>query len=110
MKLLLDQNISHRLVAILKGLFPKVSHVREHGLKQADDEAVWEFARKNDFMIVSKDSDFHQRSFLYGYPPKIIWLRVGNCSTQDLENIFRTYRKTIEKFYQNEEASFLILP
>ena len=110
MKILLDQNISHRLISTLKDLFSEITHVREQGLKQADDEAIWEFARKNDFIIVSKDADFHQRSFLYGFPPKVVWLQVGNCSTQDIERILRTYRETIEQFYRDEQASFLILP
>ena len=71
MKLLFDQNLSHKLVLRLADLFPKSVHVREVGLKEAGDLIVWEYARNNG-LVVSKDSDFHQRSFLYGYPPKVV--------------------------------------
>lgn len=110
MKFLFDQNISYRVVALLSDLFPGSSHIRDHGLERADDEVVWEFARKNDFVIVSKDSDFHQRSFLQGFPPKVIWLRMGNCTTDEIEKVLREHQEEIEQFYKDEEASFLILP
>jgi len=77
-KLLFDQNLSHKLVRQLADLFPKSVHVREAGLKEAGDPLVWEYAKKNGLVVVSKDSDFHQRSFLYGYPPKVVWVRLGN--------------------------------
>jgi predicted nuclease of predicted toxin-antitoxin system len=72
MKLLFDENLSHKLVRLLADLFPNFIHVREVGLKTADDPVVWEYAKNNDLMIVSKDSDMHQRSFVFGYLPKII--------------------------------------
>jgi predicted nuclease of predicted toxin-antitoxin system len=85
MKLLFDENLSHRLVRMLADLFPDSVHVREVGLEAADDPVVWDYAKNNDLMIVSKDSDLHQRSFVFGHPPKIIWVRLGNCSTSDVE-------------------------
>lgn len=81
MKLLFDQNLSHCLVEIVAALYPGSSHVRHFGLQRADDEIIWELARERGFTIVSKDAEFHQRSFLRGFPPKIIWVRLGNCST-----------------------------
>ncbi|MGI0135205.1 MAG: DUF5615 family PIN-like protein, partial [Candidatus Micrarchaeaceae archaeon] len=89
MKLLLDQNISHRLVTSLAEIYADSSHVRLMGLERADDETLWRFARESGFTLVSKDSDFHQRSFLRGFPPKVVWLRLGNCSTHDIERILR---------------------
>ena len=79
MKLLFDQNLSPRLPTTLADIFPKSIHVREVGLREADDELIWGYAKLHGFAIVSKDSDFQQRSLLYGSPPKFIWLRVGNC-------------------------------
>jgi predicted nuclease of predicted toxin-antitoxin system len=61
------------------------AHVRDVGLKAADDPLVWEYVKDNEMMIVSKDSDMHQRSFVFGYPPKIMWVRLGNCSTSEVE-------------------------
>ena len=109
MKLLFDQNLSHKLVRLLADLFPESAHVRDVGLKEAGDPLVWEYARDGGFLIVSKDSDFHQRSFLYGYPPKVVWVRLGNCSTADVERVLRTKFDIVEDFYRDENASFLSL-
>ena len=84
MTLLLDQNISHRLLAMLTGEFPQISHVREHGLSSADDSVIWNFASARGYTIVTKDRDFQQRSLLLGAPPKVIWLRVGNAGTDEI--------------------------
>jgi len=70
-KLLLDQNLSPRLVAPLAELFPGTTHVRDAGLERASDRSVWEYARLHHYCILSKDADFHQLSFLYGAPPKV---------------------------------------
>lgn len=109
MKLLFDQNLSHKLVRQLADLFPESVHVREVGLKEAGDPVVWEYAKNNGLMIVSKDSDFHQRSFLYGYPPKVVWVRLGNCSTAVVERVLRTNFETIQDFYEDISAAFLSL-
>jgi predicted nuclease of predicted toxin-antitoxin system len=109
MKLLFDENLSHNLVRLLADLFPDSVHVRDVGLKAADDLQVWGYARDNELVIVSKDSDMHQRSFLFGYPPKVIWVRLGNCSTADVEKLLRTNIAAIESFYADSYASFLSL-
>jgi predicted nuclease of predicted toxin-antitoxin system len=109
MKLLLDENLSHKLVRQLANLFPDSVHVREVGLKAADDPLVWDYAKNNDLMIVSKDSDMHQRSFVFGYPPKIVWIRLGNCSTSDVEKLLRKNFAAIKSFYEDLYASFLSL-
>jgi predicted nuclease of predicted toxin-antitoxin system len=108
-KLLFDQNLSHKLVRHLADLFPDSVHVRNVGLKAAGDPLVWGYAKNNDLMIVSKDSDFHQRSFLYGFPPKVIWVRLGNCSTADVERVLRMNFDIIKSFYADNAASFLSL-
>ena len=73
MKLLFDQNLSYKLVKSLENIFPDSSHVRNLDLEEADDLRVWKFAKEENYIIVSKDSDFLQFSFLYGPPPKAIW-------------------------------------
>lgn len=109
MKLLFDQNLSHKLVHRVADKFPDSVHVRDVGLKAAGDPLVWEYAKNNNLMIVSKDSDFHQRSFLYGFPPKVIWLRLGNCSTGDVERVLRGNFDVIKDFNEDKYASFLSL-
>ena len=109
MKLLFDENLSHKLVRRLSDIFPGATHVRDVGLKAADDPAVWEYAKNNDSMIVSKDSDLHQRSFVFGQPPKVIWVRLGNCSTMDVEQLLRKNFVAIKAFYEDDYAAFLSL-
>jgi predicted nuclease of predicted toxin-antitoxin system len=108
-KLLLDQNLSPRLVRTLEAAYPGSSHVRLVGLRDADDAVVWEFARDHDFIIVSKDSDFHQRSFVFGFPPKVIWIRRGNCPTADIERVFREREAGILEFCEDSVHAFLAL-
>jgi len=108
-KLLLDQNLSHRLVAALQSEFPGSTHVREVGLQDADDATTWAFAREHGYVIISKDADFHQRSFVYGQPPKVVWLRVGNCTTEQVADTLRRYADDLRAFAQDEESAFLIV-
>jgi len=108
-KLLFDQNLSHRLARSLEDLFPGSRHVRDVSLKTADDPVVWDYAKQHGFMIVSKDSDFHQRSFVLGPPPKVVWVRLGNCSTLDIERLLRHQVDAIEVFAKDPEAAFLSL-
>ena len=109
MKLLFDQNLSYRLVIQLGDIYPDSQHVRNTGLKDADDGAIWEYARRQGYIIVSKDTDFHQRSFLFGHPPKVIWIRLGNCSTSDVETVLRKAVDEIRRFVEDDETSLLIL-
>ena len=109
MRLLFDQNLAPRLVRSLVDVYPDSVHVRDVGLASADDAAVWEYAKQNALAIVSKDGDFHQRSFLYGHPPKVIWIRRGNCATTIIERILREHHADIVGFFADSEAAFLAL-
>jgi predicted nuclease of predicted toxin-antitoxin system len=109
MKLLFDENLSPRLVWLLVDLFPNSIHVRDVGLKAAEDPLVWDHAKNNGLLLVSKDSDMHQRSFLFGHPPKVVWVRLGNCSTREVEALLRKNLANIKEFYENKYASFLSL-
>jgi predicted nuclease of predicted toxin-antitoxin system len=77
LKLLLDQNLSYKLVARLETLFPGTTQARPLGMAQATDTAIWQYAADHGFTIVTKDSDFYERSLIHGFPPKIIWLQCG---------------------------------
>ena len=70
MKLLFDENLSHKLAILLLDIFPGSLHVRNVGLNAAGDAEVWEYAKNNELIIVSKDSDMHQRSFVFGLSSK----------------------------------------
>jgi predicted nuclease of predicted toxin-antitoxin system len=108
-RLLFDQNLSARLVRDLQDIFPGSSHVRLLELATASDRTVWEFARTNGYAIISKDADFHQLSFLYGAPPKTIWIRIGNASTSEIENTIRYHAARIEVFIAGAEEALLVI-
>lgn len=110
MRLLFDQNLSPRLPNLLSDLYPNSAHVRDTGLRNATDSEIWVYARQNEFVVVSKDSDFQQRSLYYGHPPKFIWLRVGNCSFRMIEDLLRRYSVAIHTFDQDTVISHLMLP
>ncbi len=109
MKLLFDENLSPKLPILLIAHFPNSIHVRDCGLKGFPDSTIWEYARTHGFIIVSKDSDFYQRSLLYGQPPKLIWLRIGNCTRNDLINLLLKHKQDIDKFNNNPAESVLVI-
>ena len=81
MKLLLDQNLSPRLVTRLSDVFPAAEQVQSVGVGSQPDLDIWDFAAKNGYTIVTKDVDFSDMSILLGAPPKVIWIQLGNCKT-----------------------------
>ena len=83
-------------------------HVRDCKLKGFPDQDIWEYARLNGFIIVSKDSDFYQRRLLYGQPPKVIWLRISHCTRNDLVNLIIKYKEQINTFNNHPSESILI--
>jgi predicted nuclease of predicted toxin-antitoxin system len=108
-KLLFDENLSPKLTNRLSDIFPNSLHVRDVGLKASDDPLVWDYAKENDFMIVSKDTDMHDLSLVFGNPPKVIWLRLGNCSTSQVENLLRKEFDVIKFFSKDDDISLLSL-
>ncbi len=109
MKLLFDQNISPKLVSSLKDLFPNSAHVQNLGLDKATDNEIWNYAKSNDFIIISKDADFVEHSLLLGYPPFVIWIRRGNCTTDDIIKILINNYLVIEEFMEKKKIGFLNL-
>ena len=109
MKLLLDENLSPRLVESLADLYPGAQHVHDVKLGGAEDSTVWEYAKAHGFAIVSKDSDFAERSVLESRPPKIIWIRLGNCSTSDVESMLRSAHRTMRAFLEQDKETCLQL-
>jgi len=110
LKLLFDENLSPRLALRLADLYPDSSHVELCGLLSAPDNDVWDFARVNGFTIVTKDSDFSERSVLHGSPPKVIWLRIGNCTTSCAELALRRAFPEISTFKDAEEDLLVLTP
>ena len=109
MKLLFDENLSFRLIAALADLYPGSTHVRMIGLLGADDPTIWAHATEHEFVLVSKDTDFYERSVLYGAPPKVIWLRIGNSTVADTADVLRDQYIRIRRFHDDSAATFLPL-
>lgn len=109
MKLLLDENLSARLVGSLADVYPGSEQALTSGLGGADDAVVWAYAKLHGLTIVSKDSDFFDRSVLAGAPPKVIWLRLGNCPTQEVERVLRSNASAVKRFIEDEQETCLLV-
>jgi predicted nuclease of predicted toxin-antitoxin system len=109
MKLLFDENLSFRLVAALADIYPDSSHVREIGLLGADDLHVWNYAAEHGYLLASKDTDFYERSLVFGSPPKIVWLRTGNSTVAETITLLRNQYIVVRHFAEDNEATFLAL-
>jgi predicted nuclease of predicted toxin-antitoxin system len=108
-KLLFDQNLSPSLVEHLADLYPDSIHVQNIGLDSASDLTVWNYALRNNFIIITKDADFSDMSVVLGFPPKVVWIGRGNCSTGVVESILRSHFESITVLSENSEAAILNL-
>ena len=109
MKFLFDENLSHRLVPMLEEIAPGSAHPRNVNLLGASDEEIWRYAREQGFVIVLKDDDFRQRAMLFGPPPKVVWLVVGNAGTNDIAVFLRNSMGRVRDFVADDETSVLVL-
>lgn len=104
-----DENRARRLVQALVDAFPGSVHVEDVLGRGATDESIWTHALEAGFVIVTKDEDFQRLSVLRGAPPKVVWIRLGNCSTSQVADLLRRNRELVERFLEHEEATFLAL-
>lgn len=107
MKLLLDQNLSPYLVKRLSDIYPGMIHVHTLKLDCSLDEEIWQVARDRGYTIVTKDADFSERSLILGFPPKVIWIRRGNCSTSEIEKILRENFEAIKALSSHDQMAVL---
>lgn len=98
MKLLLDQNLSRKLVPILESRYPGSSHVYLLGLAKTDDSDIWHYARYHGFTLVTKNTDMVDLCVLRGAPPKVLWLRIGNCTTKLVREVLDNHYERIAHF------------
>jgi predicted nuclease of predicted toxin-antitoxin system len=108
-KLLFDENLASDLARDLADLYPDSAHVRSLGLGGATDDAIWARAALDGFVLVTKDEDFQRLSVLRGAPPKVIWIRLGNCATADVSRLLRFRSEQIYVFVSQADADFLAL-
>jgi predicted nuclease of predicted toxin-antitoxin system len=108
-KLLLDANISPRLKVRLRDIYPNATHVFDCGDIAENDQLIWAFARANSMVIVSKDHDFRSMSFVFGPPPQVILVRMGNASTAQVERALRRNHAEIRDFLTSAHKALLVI-
>ena len=109
MRLLFDQNLSRQLRRLLADIYPQSEQVREIGLADAEDTTIWGYALEGGFVIVTKDADYRDLSIMRGHPPKVIWVRLGNCPTSDVAALLRQQHDALTSFYRDEDEGLLEL-
>ncbi|MFZ5595339.1 MAG: DUF5615 family PIN-like protein [Pseudomonadota bacterium] len=102
MKLLLDENLSRRIVPFLQTDYPGSSQVALDGLEAADDREIWKYAKANDFVIVTRDSDFYDLSLIHGSPPQVVWVKTGNLTKAAITHLLISHRARIEHLLHQE--------
>ena len=107
MNLLFDQNISHRLINRIHDIFPDAEQLRGVGIENFTDRKIWEFAKSENYVIVTFDSDFYDFSLVWGHPPKIIWIRTWNQTTAEIEFLLRKHIQNIVDFVKDDELACL---
>lgn len=105
MKLLLDENLSRRIVPFIQESYPNSSQVVLLGLEHADDKIIRKYAIEHDFIIVTKDADFYEMSLLYGQPPKIVWLKIGNQTKAATIKVLLKNKLQFERVLFNENKA-----
>jgi len=109
MKLLFNHNLSPKLVNRLADLFPESTHIYTLGMDQADDREEWSYAQNNGLTIVTRDSDYNELLVLQGFPPKVIWIRRGNCFTSAIEAMLRSHLVDIQTLSSDSSLGLLTL-
>lgn len=109
LKLLFDENLATRLVREVARSFPGSAHLEQLDLLGASDREIWATAATEGFLLVTKDEDFHRLSVLLGPPPKVIWIRLGNCATAEVARLLRSEADRIHEFVADTETAFLSL-
>ena len=107
MKLLLDENLSRRIVAVILDAYPESSQIALLNMDSANDRQVWAYAQQNGYILVTQDSDFHEMSVLYGHPPKVIWLKCGNQPRRRIVEILLSITEDVRAFADNPNLSCL---
>ena len=107
MKLLFDHNLSYKLCQRLLDVFPDSTQTRLLSFGIAPDQTIWEHAKVNGFVIVTLDKDFSDLASVRGAPPKIIWMRCGNATVAQVEQLIRINLSEIQKFDLSSDSAVL---
>jgi predicted nuclease of predicted toxin-antitoxin system len=103
MKLLLDENLSRRIVPFIQDTYPDSTQVALVGLEKMSDKMIRQYAIDHNYIITTKDADFYEMNLVYGQPPKIIWIKAGNQTKAAIINLLIDNKKIIEHFLLDED-------
>ena len=109
MRLLIDENLSPRLVGLLQDIFPGSLHIEIIGLRSTEDDDIWAYARIHNLIVLTKDRDYRQLSLRRGHPPKVILIRTGNCRVAVVESLLRGHYDQIAAFDQDPARGIIEL-
>ena len=109
MKLFFDHHLSHKLVAKLADIYPESTHTRLLGFSRTSDSDLWWYAKAHEYILVTKDEDIPELAILRGAPPKVVWLRIGNCKTAVVERLIRRNVLRIQQLADDDERVILEL-
>ena len=107
MKLLLDQNISRRILKELESHYPGSTQVALIDLEEADDAAIFQYAQKHNYAIVTKDGDFLELSLIHPDPPRIVWLKCGNQNNHHILSLLVKNHSTIQALDSDPDITCL---
>lgn len=108
--ILVDNNISYRVVVYLEKAFPGSAHVAKYNMDEnTDDLVVWNFAKEKGFTVLTKDNDFESLSRLYGCPPKVVQLTCGNKTTAQIISVLEKGSGVIGGFIEDNENCLMYL-
>lgn len=107
MNFIFDQNISFRILKKLPVFFVNSTHILSENLIDANDEVIWSYAKTNNLIIITQDADFNDIYTVKGFPPKIIWIRAGNLSTNQIIEILEKSEDEIKAFIESEKLGCL---
>ena len=109
MQLLFDNNLPPALEKKLRRGFPGSRHVFTLNIHTFSDDELWNYARDSEFVVVTKDVDFIELQFLRGYPPKIVWLTMGNASTAYIAETLIRHTENMRAFGENLRSGCLVI-
>lgn len=109
MRLFFDHHLSHKLVAKLSDIFPESTHTRLLEFGRTSDSDLWLYAREHGYIFVTKDEDIPELAVLRGAPPKVVWLRLGNCKTSAVERLIRRNILRIQQLVDDDQRIILEL-
>ena len=107
-KILIDNNLSVLVKEVLKIKFPDSRHIADFQMSSASDTEIWELAREQSYIILTKDKDFYHRISVFGPPPKVIWITKGNCRNKEMLQLIRDHLDVIEDFAKSKEGLLII--